>query len=254
MNRPMRDRRERRIERIKQRLIMPRVLITMILSGAALSAFLTSFLLLNFGVLRMWVRYPIAILVAYVTFLALLALWLYLQRRDADIDVDLDVVDAISSDWGDAHSHAVEFRPVGDYGGGGSGGDWTGSVSSPQSVVSNADTSDASGLFGLDVGDGEGCLIVLGILAIIGGLVASLYIIWIAPALLAEILIDGALAAGLYQRVKRVQGRHWLRAAVRRTVLPAVLALIFFTTAGYLLQRAIPNAHTMGEVWHHLTS
>jgi hypothetical protein len=87
---------------------------------------------------------------------------------------------------------------------------------------------------------------------LIGGLIASLYIVYIAPALLAEILVDGALVAGLYRRVKRLEQRHWLRAAVRQTLLPAVLVALFFTVAGYALQKAVPGAHTIGEVWHQL--
>ena len=53
----MRSGRERRIERIKQRLLrksMPRLIVTLILSMTAMSAFLTSFVLLRLGVLRMW--------------------------------------------------------------------------------------------------------------------------------------------------------------------------------------------------------
>ena len=75
-----------------------------------------------------------------------------------------------------------------------------------------------------------------------------------APVLLAEIQVDGALVAGLYKRVKGIEQRHWLRTAVRRTLLPALLVALFLATAGYALQRAVPEAHTMGDVWHHAMS
>jgi hypothetical protein len=242
--------RERLIDDVKQRLILPRLLATLILSVTALSAVLTSFLLLSAGVLKMWVRYPIAIVIAYLTFLLLLAVWLWLRRRDAHLDIDL--IDAIPTDWDSAHSHASDYAAVGDYGGGGSGGDWTSGASSSKSMMSSIDVPDAGGLLDLDAEGG--CLVALAILAIIGGVIASFYVIWIAPALLAEILVDGVLVAGLYRRVKGIEHRHWLRAAVRRTAVPALVALLFFTTAGYLLQRAIPDAHSIGEVWHHIVN
>jgi len=43
-----------------------------------------------------------------------------------------------------------------------------------------------------------------------------------------------------------------LRAAMRRTFLPALFVALFFTVAGYALQKAIPEAHTMGEIWNHI--
>jgi hypothetical protein len=86
-------------------------------------------------------------------------------------------------------------------------------------------------------------------LAILAGLVVSFYVVWAAPALLAEILVDGLLVAGLYKRVKHAERRHWLRAAVRRTILPVALTVASFTAAGYAMQRAVPEARSVGEFW-----
>jgi hypothetical protein len=95
---------------------------------------------------------------------------------------------------------------------------------------------------------------VLALVAIFGGLIASLYIIYAAPVLLAEILVDGLLVTGLYQRLKKVERRHWLESAVRRTLLPVVLVAVLFTAAGYLMQRAVPEAQSIGGVWASLMS
>ena len=84
---PVNDVRERRIEKVRQRLLrksMPRVLVSLLLSLTALAGFLTSFFLLRAGVSWMWLRYPIAILFAYLTFLALLALWLRVRKHGLD--------------------------------------------------------------------------------------------------------------------------------------------------------------------------
>lgn len=195
----------------------------------------------------MWLRYPIAILIAYCVFLLLLALWLWLQRRGLDTDPSaLDFMPNGPS----GHEESFQFGGGGNFGGGGAGGGWGESVSSSSSEVSSGGSdSHTVGFFDLDLE--EGWLIVIAIVALLGGLIATFYIIYIAPVLLAEILVDGALVAGLYRRVKRIEQRHWLRAAVRRTLLPALLVALFFTVAGYALQKAIPEAHTMGEAWNH---
>jgi hypothetical protein len=222
---------------------------SLILSLTALVGFITSFSLLHLGVPWMWLRYPIAISIAYCVFLLLLALWLWLQRRSLDPDVpelpDLDFIPAGHS----GPEESSHFGGGGDFGGGGAGGTWEENVSAP-SGGSSGPSSDSTAL---DLDLEEGWLVVIAMIALVGGLIASFYIIYIAPALLAEILVDGALVAGLYKRVKHIEQRHWLRAAVRRTLVPALLVALCFTVAGYALQKAVPEASTIGEVWNHAT-
>ena len=243
--------REREIEKVKQQLLwssMPRFHISVILLFTGIAGFLTSFSLLRLGVSAMSVRYPIAILIGYCVFLLLLRLWLWLQRRSLDVNFDLPDFN-LGSSGTSSHAEGFEFGGGGDFGGGGAGGSWGNSVSSSSNVSSGGSSFDGGG-FDLDLG--ELGLVILAAIALIGGLVASLYIIYIAPALLAEILLDGVLVASLYKRVKGIERKHWLRAAVRRTIMPAILAAIFFTVAGFAMQRAVPTARSIGEVWHHL--
>ena len=94
----------------------------------------------------------------------------------------------------------------------------------------------------------------MAIAAIAGSLIAILYVVYVAPALLAEILVDGVLLAGLYRKLKGVEQRHWLRAAVRKTILPALIAALLFSLAGYALQKAAPKASSIGEVWKEVMS
>lgn len=242
--------RERRIEIIKQRLLRkgtPRLQVSLIVSLSALAGFLTSFSLLHLGITLMWVRYPLAVAVAYCTFLLLLALWLWLQRPT--LDMDSSVLDLIPSE-STGPGESFQFAGRGYSGGGGAGGSWAESVPSSSSVVPQGDSASHAGGLNLDLE--EGWLIVVAVIVLIGALIASFYIIYIAPALLAELLVDGVLVAGLYRRVKGIERRHWLRAAVRQTLLPALLVALFLTVAGYTLQRAVPEAHTIGEIWNHL--
>jgi hypothetical protein len=213
-----------------------------------MAGFLTSFSLLHLGVSRMWLRYPIAILVAYGVFFVLLSLWLFLQRHSLD-DTDLSVLDFIPPN--NSGPQEIPHFGGGNAGGGGAGGSWGQSVSS-STTPSNGCSSSISADVGFDLDFGDGCLLVIAGLAIVAGLVASLYVIYIAPALLAEILVDGALVAGLYRRVKHIEPGNWLQTAFRRTFVPALLSAVFFTVAGVALQKAVPTAQSIGDVWRHV--
>lgn len=245
--------RARRIQIVKQRLLrrgMPRLQVSAILLFTGLAGFLTSFLLLHLGLSRMWLRYPMAAIVAYCLFLLILYLWLWL-RRGGKLDPNFDapglelIPEAIST-----RSESFKFGGGGDFGGAGAGGSW-GESASDVARVSADSVSDASGF---DVDLDEGWPIVLAIVLLLGGLVASFYIIYIAPALLAEIIVDGILMVGIYKRLKKVEQRHWLQGALRQTVLPAIVVVTFLTIAGYAMQKAAPGAQSIGDVWNWLVA
>ena len=256
----------------------------LLLTGGA--GFLCSFALLRAGLAQMWLRYPVSILFAYCVFLLLLRVWLGAQGRRRDgrsWDVPIDsLLSDVRPDFGPAGTHGLDFGGAGDFAGGGAGGSWArlGGVGSGDIEVSPGGLSpgvaspgvaggggaggsgSGGGLldslnFDLDL-DGEGCGVLLALVALalaaLAGLVVSVYVVYAAPALLAEILVDGLLVAGLYRRMKGVERRHWLRAAVRKTCLPVALALLSFGLAGYAMQRAVPRARSVGEFWRHITS
>ena len=107
----------------------------------------------------------------------------------------------------------------------------------------------------VDLDLGEGCFwIIIPIAAIVGVVVAMFYVVYIAPVFLAEILVDALLLAGLYKRLKGVEPRHWLQSAVRRTLLPAVLATALFIAAGYLMGLVAPEARSIGEFWREINT
>lgn len=261
----MRQRRERIIRLVKRRLQRkgrPRLLVSLILLVTGVAGFLVSFLLLHSGMTRMWLRYPLAIIFAYCVFLLLLRLWLSFMRPGDD-GPDLDFVDLPSMEVNLPNSPGSSggfgfSGGGGDAGGGGAGGSWgqgllsssSSSASSGGSASGGGGSSSGGGGGGLDLD--EGCLIVVAIAAIAGALIAILYVVYVAPALLAEILVDGVLVAGLYRKLKGIEQRHWLRAAVRKTILPALIAALLFSLAGYALQRAAPKARSIGEVWKEL--
>lgn len=269
----------RRVERVRRLLMrrgMPRVLMSLILAATGAAGFLVSFALLHMGVGRMWLRYPFAVLAAYGVFLLLLRVWLHLQRHSWT-DLLPDDLNLINVTDVSAHDAALStFGGGGDFAGAGAGGVWEEgvtdaasnvvghanvSVSSVGGGVSGSGVSGGRGGGGFDFLDGldldsEGCaFFLLAIALIVAGLLASLYVVYAAPTLLAELLVEGLLLSGLYRGIRKgAQQGDWLRAVVRRTWVPVLLTLALFATAGYMLQRAAPRAHSIGEAWRMIGS
>jgi len=232
----------------QHQLFKPHFQMTLILLLTGFVGFLTSFLLLHSGVSQMWLRYPLAILSAYVAFLLLLRLWLALHRSQGNYDLGVNFDLPIDG------SSSGTVSPSADFSFGGAGGSWGDSVSSSSSSYSSGGGSSALDGVSFDLDLQELWLLVLAVVALFGGLVASLYIIYIAPVLLAEILVDGLLLRGLYNRVEHIERKHWLQTAVRKTLLPALLCMLFFGVAGGALQAVAPEANSIGEVWSALTT
>lgn len=195
----------------------------------------------------MTLRYPVAIALAYCVFLLLLRVWLWLQNSSVDADLPSLDFDGSSSSSVGASSSNSNFGG-GDFSGAGAGGDWSAVDSS--SSPSGGDSLLDGASFDLE----EIGLIIIAVVAVLGGLLASFYIVYAAPALLAEIFVDGVLIAGLYKRVKGIERQYWLATAVKRTIVPVILATVFFTVAGFAVQKAVPEADSIGQVWKYLSA
>ena len=57
--------------------------------------------------------------------------------------------------------------------------------------------SSGSSGFSFDLDLDDGWWILIAVVALLGAAIAAFYVVYIAPALLAEILLDGVLLAGL---------------------------------------------------------
>ncbi|MFC5578910.1 hypothetical protein ACFPOA_12925 [Lysobacter niabensis] len=220
------------------------MLLLVMLTGGA--GFVASFLLLRGGFDDMWMRYPLAMAVAYAVFLGLLWLWLHTR----------------SSDWADALADAatdIDMRGGGWGGDGGrsGGGGASASYDSPSLEDGVLDAvADPVGTAIGSVAEADEAAIPLAAVLLVAALAAvlllsSLFVVWSAPVLFAELLVDSLLAAGLYRRLRRVQPRYWLETAVRRTWLPFLLTLALVTAAGWGMAKYAPEAHSLGEVVAH---
>ena len=247
----------------RMRASFPRLQMSLIVALTGGSGLLASFLLLQGGIHSMAVRYPSSVALAYVVFLLLLWIWLRTTRREWIDVADIPLPTGGSGNSGIPIDLSLPFRGGGgDFGGGGASasfgsgvdfgnvGDASDMLSSPVKVVGEAAGKVADGL---DL-DAE-ALPIMAVLLIIGFVVvlasAAFYVIYIAPALLAEVVVDGALTYALYRRVRVEESRSWLMAACRRTAIPFAVTAIFVSCVGMGMSMYAPGARSVGEVIHY---
>lgn len=214
------------IERVEAHLRYahsPRMHMAAIVLVTGLAGFWFSYALLQAGLDAMWLRYPIAVALAYGVFLALLRIWLTCQlalfnreHRDRGFDLSDIPVDLLFD------------------GGGGAGG--------------GGEAASATDVFDLD----DAVFLVVAIAALLGAVLAVFYIVYAAPALFAEVFVDGVLVTGLYRCLRKENPRHWMYGALRRTCVPALITALLFGLAGFAMQQFDPGAKSIGHVCQRL--
>jgi hypothetical protein len=210
---------------------------------------LVSFLLLQSGMGSMALRYPFALAVSYVVFLLLL--WAWLRAKEDDFTDIPDLLNAMPNLNGSGHSAPFHSGGGGDYGGGGASGSFDGSQSQSVEVVENGAGNPIGEALG-SVGDADELAIpILAIVFALGMAVASLYVVYLAPTLFAELLVDGVLSYTLYRHLHKVETHFWLSTAFKRTVFPFVLTAVFLSIVGAAMAHYAPGARSIGEVIHY---
>lgn len=220
------------VKKIKAALLSkgyPRLQMLLLVGLTGGAGFITSYFALHQGLETIWPRYLLAMAVAYLGFLALLGLWLKTGWKDWVESAE--IVHLLPPSPGNAAkpAHFAPNLPAEDPRGG----------------------SGASAGFEVGIGDIGGdewglVLLVLGLVAAI--LLSSLWLVWSAPALFAELLLDAALATGLYQRLKKLPRTYWLETAIRGTIWPFVFTTIVVVGVGWGLNQYLPEAKSIGDV------
>lgn len=211
------------VERVRRELEQrsyPRLQMLLLVALTGGAGFLASVALLHSGWETLSWRYGLSVVIAYVVFLLLLWLWL---RTDA---ADYDDRDGTWMNVTDALSPQADSEPL----------------------VELPELPDLP-----DVADGDEFAIPLGVLlfvitVVVTVLAASVSVVYSAPVLFAELLVDGVLAATLYRRLRHLEPRHWLQSAVRRTIVPFAITALLMMAAGWGLSTHAPTARTLGEV------
>jgi len=202
----------------------PRFGLGLIVTLAGLAGFLISHVLLHHGIPEMWLRYPIAVLAGYLAFLALLRLWVEIER--ARYDPKQVPLAAYPPDEKESPT-ILELYQRRD-------SSWFDWLDLPGSVID------------FDEGCLIGCVFVLliGMLTGATGLLFSL--VMTAPELLAEVFLDAVVVTLLYRHLKTAAKEHWLGTAVKRTWKSALLTAAASSLLGLVLAGLAPNSHSIG--------
>ena len=233
-----------RLKHQLQRESYPRIQMGIIVALTGAAGFLCSFLLLHAGMDSMAMRYPLALAGAYLVFLLLLAIWMQTKASDYGDLPDF----SNGGDFGDA-SLPDFIGGGGDFGGAGASGSFD-SPGSPSLLDSDGSSIGDIGGSALDLD--ELAIPIIAILLAIGLALASLYVVYLAPSLFAELLFDGVLSYTLYRRLRKSDSSHWLVTAISRTALPFSLTALFLMLIGTAMAAYAPGARSIGEVVHHV--
>lgn len=234
-----------RVRNLLEREGYPRMQMGLIVALTGAAGFAASFGLLHAGLFTMALRYPLALGIAYLFFLFLIWLWLRTSASDwVDGPIDEGLPDGIGSSGQGGSS--IQSGGGGDFGGGGS----SGSFDLPGSGLEPHSSSDAIGAVDVDVGD-ELAIPLVVIALLLGMALASLYVVYIAPVLLAEVLVDWAISYALYRHLRHQERRHWLRGVIRHSIWPVVATAVFLVGMGWGLSLYAPDAKSIGEVVAH---
>lgn len=241
-----------RTERYLRAAQLPRVQMALMLAIGGLFGFAASALLLRANLAAMALRYPLAVAAGYLVFLVLLRVWLAHQKAriagreacvpDAPDLLDPDLLDLVPTPG------LGQASGGGRFGGGGASGGFDGPAVGARGSGGTGGRASSWGVPDLDA-DVLGFLLLVG-LALVSGLAAAGYLVYAAPALLAEVLTDGLLVALIYRRAVKIDETRWLAGAFRRTWLPALLVAGILAAVGFGLQELAPGARSLGQAWH----
>ena len=250
--------RKKLVDRMRARLdagCWPRVHCMLIVTLATAAACLASFVLLLFHVHWMAVRYGAAAVAGYATFLFLLHAWVRWRWSRVQLNADgSDVIDVVSNVPIDVSLPSLPERVAG--GGGRSGGAsasgaWDSAAKSASTSVKSGGGGKGGGT-GLDFDGDDLIWVIVAVVAAFAGIIAIGYVIWIAPTLLAEAIVNGAVAGKVYHGLRKQEDDFWTSQIFRRTIVSGVVVIICAVVAGYAFNRIAPEAHSIGGVWAHL--
>ena len=230
----------------------------LILSLAAVGTFLSSATLVRCGLESMGLRYALAVVGGYVSFLSFVRVWIAYQTRNwsfgrkprektkLSLDGNFDLPDLSAlGDLGNLGGSAGNaFSGAGGgFGGGGASGSFDVDLGS-----SDSGASDALGAVG-SIGDADEALpIVIAVIALLGGLVALGFVVYSSPVLFAEVLLDVAVLGAVYKKNKRHERRHWAAGVLGRTYKPMLVLAALSAIFGFAVQSLAPQEKTLGAV------
>ena len=204
------------------RLAMGFILLLTGVAGAA-----ASWGMLQLGLDKMWARYPLAVLIAWAAFLLFVWLWMQVERRCFTADEEIEKL--------------LKGRD-------------------PKEAMRRLKDDDDSSVLDWfdavpDVGDHEGCAVLVITVAVIGlvflALTAIVNVLVAAPILFAEVFVDAILIGALYKRIKPLHEPWWVLGALRYTFRPVALTAATLFVCALVFSFIAPDAKSIGGVLQH---
>jgi len=251
-----------------ERRYSPRLHMSCILAASGLTAMLASTFLLGFGVDSMVVRYPIAITLAYATFLVGVWTWLRVMgfvdndgTRKSSLDgssiLDIRSGGGSSGGGGLGRGGSVFGGRGGGFDGGGASASFAEGRAPLMATNLEANASSGSGLKSaggkaagslLDGLDGDGVvLLVLAIALVAAVFVTSGYLIWCAPDVLTEAAFGAMLTGTLARRTKEQTTVGWIGGVLKKTWWPFAVVLIVACVFASYAHNKYPQASTFRQ-------
>jgi hypothetical protein len=248
------------MRRIQKRFFL-RFHMSLILLATALSGVLSAKLMLLLHVKNIVIRYPLAVLAAYLAFFCFVKLWLryvattrLLKGSDSSGNILPDLGGSGPS------GAAPSFRGGGGGtgGGGGASGSFDGPVTNAQAVIvppSSGTSGSSSGVLG-KAGDAVSggfdddsiILIALGILlaATLGG---AIYLIYIAPHILSEAAFDFLLGTSLIRSYRKMNQPDWMGSVFRDTYKPFLIVLVIAVGVAWVIHAHDPSITKLSDIF-----
>lgn len=248
-----------------------RLHVLLILSACFAVGLAVTKLLLMAGVSTLWLRYAVALVMAYCAFLLGVRLWLaytgYVRRilpaRRSSVTDGADLPGFGGGSGGGGSGGSVElpgFRGGGGgSGGGGASATFGGGSPSAQAqalAFSSSQSSASSGSGGshgsssgggFDLGD-DGFVLVLLVALVVAVAGGVAWIIYAAPTILADAAFAGMLSAGLVRSTRHIASGGWVASVVGHTWFAFALVFVLAMVFAVIAQRHYPEARTILDV------
>jgi hypothetical protein len=240
-----------------------RLHMTLILVATFAVGLLTVHGLFAIHVAKLWMRYAIAVIVAYGAFLGLLKIWLFYfaicirhahgqssSGGGGDIGDFCDFSSGGSS-LGTSSSVSELRSGGGKFGGAGASGSW--GTAEPQPVIAvpvKSSGGSGGGFGGLDL-DGDEIVLVLIIVAVAAAIIgAGAYLIWAAPTILSDTAFNAVLASALIHKTKKVSHPEWVGSVLHATAIPFAIVFALTVLMGWYAQHICPSALRVRDAIH----
>jgi hypothetical protein len=228
---------------------------------AALAGFLVSFTLLHLGLTSMGIRYAIATIGGYGVFVVAVRIWLLGRDAASHLRDDGERSRGLNlNGLGRLGGRAASSTSDALFKGGRSGGAGaSASFGAPDvgraqmfAMASAPPPPSSSGLPGLGnvkiKGKGKGVLPLIVIALIVIGIAVVGRVVWQSPNLIAEMLVDGAVAGSALRGAARAHRQRDID-VIQHTWIPALIVFVLMVAIGVVGQNVRPDAVSIGDLF-----